>query len=154
MRLRTSSSHEEGADRRWDILTKALIGEDGRVKYVLTVNLATETLPDGTRKSKEVPGSEKKWPADLVLLAIGYQGTEPNPLYSEMNLKTDGRGNILTDGRYMTPIPGIFAAGDARSGQSIIVRAISEGREAARAVDIFLMGKSALPEKGCCNLSA
>ncbi len=154
MRLRTSSSHEEGADRQWDILTKAFIGEGGRVKYVLTVNLASETLPDGTRKTTDVPGSEKKWPADLVLLAIGYQGTEPNPLYSDLNLKIDDRGNILTDGRYMTPVPGIFAAGDARSGQSIIVRAISEGREAARAVDIFLMGKSALPEKGCCNLSA
>jgi glutamate synthase (NADPH/NADH) small chain len=154
MRLRTSSSHEEGVERKWDILTKAFLGEKGRVEHVLTVNINMEKLPDGTKRIVEIPGSEKKWRADLVLLAIGYQGTETSTIFQQLNLTVNRNGVIPTDKRFMTSVPGFFAAGDARRGQSIVVWAISEGREAARAVDIFLMGKSALPQKGCCTLSS
>ncbi len=96
----------------------------------------------------EVPGTEKVWPADLVALAIGYTGPETNGMVDRLGLDLDTRGNLLTNGDYQTSKPGIFAAGDARRGQSLVVWAISEGREAARAVDAYLSGFIALPTKG------
>jgi glutamate synthase (NADPH/NADH) small chain len=97
---------------------------------------------------RKISGSGREWPADLVLLALGFIGPEPNTIVSGCGLDLDERGTIQTDDNYMTNKPGIFAAGDAHRGQSLIVWAISEGREAARCVDAYLMGASALPGKG------
>ncbi len=142
-RLRTSSSHEEGVTRDWSIATKAFIGENGAVKALRTVRLEWQ---DG--KPTEVPGSEAVIPADLVLLAMGFV----SPLQSmldEFGVEKDARGNAKapTDGpgAYVTSAPKVFAAGDARRGQSLVVWAIREGRQCARAVDEFLMGFSELP---------
>jgi glutamate synthase (NADPH/NADH) small chain len=142
-RLRTSSSHEEGVKRAWSIATKQLVGEGGKVRALKTVKLEWK---DG--KPVEVPGSEQELPADLVLLAMGFV----SPLQSmleEFGVQKDARGNAKadTDGprAYSTSAPKIFAAGDARRGQSLVVWAIREGRQCARAVDEFLMGFSELP---------
>jgi glutamate synthase (NADPH) small chain len=101
---------------------------------------------------EEIPGSKKIWPVDLVLLALGFSGPETDTLVAQLGLDLDARGTIRTGSDYMTSRPGVFAAGDARRGQSLIVWAISEGREAARAVDLFLMDRSDLPQKQCCDL--
>jgi glutamate synthase (NADPH/NADH) small chain len=143
IRLRTSSSHEEGVNRDWSVATKAFVGENGRVKALKAVRLAWK---DG--KSSEIPGSEFDIPADLVLLAMGFV----SPLQSmleEFGVQKDARGNAKadTDGSraYVTSAPKVFAAGDTRRGQSLVVWAIREGRQCARSVDEFLMGFSELP---------
>ena len=152
MRLRTSSSHEEGGSRHWNILTKRFVGEKGRVTGLETVSVAWTVENGRPVRFAEIPGSEKIWPADLVLLALGFVGPEADTVVAQMDLKLDERGNLFTDAHGMTSRTGVFAAGDARRGQSLIVWAISEGRETARHVDLFLMGKSDLPEKPCCDL--
>jgi glutamate synthase (NADPH/NADH) small chain len=151
MRLRTSSSHEEGGERHWSVLTREFSGQ-GRVDALTTVEARMHPHPDGPPRIEEMPGSERIWKADLVLLAIGYSGPEVSALANGLGLKTTAGGTLATSGGYMTDTPGIFTAGDAHRGQSLIVWAISEGREAAREVDIYLMGKSDLPAKGCCDL--
>lgn len=149
VRLRTSTSHDEGVHREWSINTKKFIGEKGRVTKLITTHIEFEPDPNGGRpKIKEVPGTEKEWPADLVLLALGFTGPERGGVVEHLGVELDERGNIKTDDQYATSVPGVFAAGDGRRGQSLIVWAISEGREAARAVDVALMGKSNLPTKG------
>ena len=142
-RLRTSSSHEEGVNRDWSIATKEFLGEKGQLKALRTVRLEWK---DG--KPSEVPGSEAVIPAELVLLAMGFV----SPLQSmleEFGVERDARGNARapTDGQgaYATSVPKVFAAGDMRRGQSLVVWAIREGRQCARAVDEFLMGFSELP---------
>ena len=152
MRLRNSSSHEEGGRRHWNILTKRFLGAKGRITGLETVTV--EWIEENGRPVRftEIAGSENVWPADLVLLATGFVGPEADTVVSQLNLALDARGSLQTGSDYMTSRPGIFAAGDARRGQSLIVWAISEGREAARSVDLFLMGKSGLPTKGCCDL--
>ncbi|TMH57938.1 MAG: glutamate synthase subunit beta, partial [Betaproteobacteria bacterium] len=142
-RLRTSSSHEEGVNRDWSIATKEFVGENGKVEGLRTVRLEWK---DG--KMSEVPGSEARLPADLVLLAMGFVSPVPGVLEA-FGVAKDPRGNAkaATDGRgsYLTSVPKIFAAGDMRRGQSLVVWAIREGRQCARAVDEFLMGFSELP---------
>src|SRR5712691_4319213 len=142
-RLRTSSSHEEGVNRDWSIATKEFVGENGKVKALRTVRLAWK---DG--KPSEVPGSESILPADLVLLAMGFVSPVQSVLEA-FGVQKDARGNAKaeTEGRgcYSTSIPKVFAAGDMRRGQSLVVWAIREGRQCARAVDEFLMGYSELP---------
>jgi len=142
-RLRTSASHEEGVDRDWSVATKAFIGEGGKVKQLKAVRLAWQ---DG--RMSEVPGSAFTLPADLVLLAMGFVSPVQSMLES-FGVAKDARGNAraTTDGAgcYATSVPRIFAAGDMRRGQSLVVWAIREGRQCARAVDEFLMGSSALP---------
>ena len=142
-RLRTSSSHEEGVNRDWSIATKEFIGENGAVKALKTVRLEWK---DG--KPHEIPGSEAVMPADLVLLAMGFV----SPLQSmldEFGVQKDARGNAQAptegQGAYATSVSKVFAAGDMRRGQSLVVWAIREGRQCARAVDEFLMGFSELP---------
>jgi len=142
-RLRTSSSHEEGVNRDWSIATKAFLGEKGHVKALKTVKLEWK---DG--RPSEIPGSEAVIPADLVLLAMGFV----SPLQSmldEFGVQKDARGNAKAptdgEGAYVTSVPKVFAAGDVRRGQSLVVWAIREGRQCARAVDEFLMGFSELP---------
>jgi glutamate synthase (NADPH/NADH) small chain len=142
-RLRTSSSHEEGVNRDWSIATKEFVGENGKVKALKTVRLEWK---DG--KTSEVHGSESMLPADLVLLAMGFVSPVPAVL-DAFRVGKDPRGNAkaTSDGKgsYVTSVPKIFAAGDMRRGQSLVVWAIREGRQCARAVDEFLMGFSELP---------
>jgi glutamate synthase (NADPH) small chain len=146
-RLRTSSSHEEGVQRDWSIATKEFIGHtgemSGNVKALKAVRLEWR---DG--KPAEVPGSEFEIPADLVLLAMGFVSPLQS-LLDELGVKRDARGNARaeTDGAlaYRTSLDKVFAAGDMRRGQSLVVWAIREGRQCARAVDEFLMGFSELP---------
>jgi glutamate synthase (NADPH/NADH) small chain len=152
VRLRTSSSHEEGGERRYSMLTKFFEGQDGVLTGLVTVEVRFEEQSGGRPKMEEIPGTQKRWPAGLVLLALGFGGPETGTLVRQLGLKLDPTGNIATGRDYNTSQTGIFAAGDARRGQSLVVWAISEGREAARAVDTFLMGRSALPAKGCCDL--
>ena len=149
MKLRTSSSHEEGCGRTWSILTKKFTGDNGQVKALTTVEVEWITPQDGGRPElKERAGTEKEWPADLVLLAMGFLGPETDGMIAQLGLELDPRGNVKTDANYQTSKPGVFSAGDMRRGQSLVVWAIAEGREAARAVDIHLTGHSALPAKG------
>ena len=149
MRLRESSSQREGSRRFFSILTKEFLGEGGRVCSLLTVNVSFEPGPDGGRSvMKEVPGTEREWRADLVLLALGFTGPEQTGVIEQYRLELDGRGNVKTGADYMTSREGVFAAGDMRRGQSLVVWAISEGREAARCVDEYLMGRTNLPTKG------
>jgi glutamate synthase (NADPH/NADH) small chain len=148
-RLRTTSSHEEGCERHWGLMAKEFKGSRGRVETVVTIDMAYSPAPDGGKPiGHEIPGSLRHWPADLVLLAIGFEGTETDTLVTQLGLELDRKSNIQTDERYMTDNPGVFSAGDANMGASLIVWAISEGREAAREVDLFLMGKTVLPTKG------
>jgi glutamate synthase (NADPH/NADH) small chain len=149
MKLRLSTSHEEGCERHFAISTKEFIGENGVVKKLRTVNVQfAPSSNGGPPKLEEVPGTEKEWPADLVLLAMGFTGPETDTVVKQLGCEVDPRGNIKTapDG-YQTSVPNVFTAGDARRGQSLIVWAISEGRECARAVDVYLMGRSELPTK-------
>lgn len=148
MRLRTSSSHQEGCQREWSILTKGFTGENGRITALQTINV--EFVHSGKNERPqmlEIPGTEKEWPVDLTLLALGFTGPESNGIVSQLGLDLDARGNIATGENYQTSQEGIFSAGDSRRGQSLIVWAISEGREAAQAVDEYLMKKSLLPHK-------
>jgi len=145
-KLKTTSSHEEGIHREWSILTKEFIGDsNGKVKSLKTVEVEW-IKKEGERPSlKEIEGSEKLWPCDLALLALGFTGHEPD-LIDKLNLQTDKNNQIVTD-NYQTSVANIFSAGDMRRGQSLIVWAISEGREAAYQVDKFLMGSSKLETK-------
>jgi glutamate synthase (NADPH/NADH) small chain len=142
-RLRTSSSHEEGVTRDWSIATKEFIGEHGKLKSLRTVRLEWK---DG--KMQETPGSESVLPADLVLLAMGFV-SPVQAVLEAFGVEKDARGNAkaTTDGKgcYATSAPKVFSAGDMRRGQSLVVWAIREGRQCARAVDEFLMGFSELP---------
>jgi len=142
-RLRTSSSHEEGGERQFAVATREFVGENGKLTGIRTVKVQWEG-----GKMTEVEGSEELLPADLVLLAMGFM----SPLGSVLEtfgIEKDGRGNARasTDDEtgYATNVPGVFAAGDMRRGQSLVVWAIREGRQAAREVDRFLMGQTLLP---------
>ena len=147
LKLKTSTSHEEGCDRNWLILTKEFIAdEQGNLKGLKTVNVEWIYSSGKRPELKEVPNSEKIWPCDLALLALGFNGPETT-LSEQLGIKTDLKTNYKAK-NYQTNIPNIFVAGDMRRGQSLIVWAISEGREAAKEVDHFLMGYSNLPSKG------
>ncbi|HMP75378.1 MAG TPA: glutamate synthase subunit beta [Kiritimatiellia bacterium] len=148
MKLRTSTSHDEGCERVFAVSTKEFIGKDGVLTHLKTVNVRFAPSPNGgPPKLEELPGSEKVWPADLVLLAMGFTGPETDGVVKQLGCELDNRGNVKADENYATTVPGVFTAGDARRGQSLIVWAISEGREAARGVDTWLMGHSLLPTK-------
>jgi glutamate synthase (NADPH/NADH) small chain len=145
MIYRTSSAHEEGGTRDFSINTKSFSGKDGVVKKLHGIRLEWSKGPDGRPTMKEVAGSEFEMDCDLCLLALGFVHPEhPGPI-DQLGLKKDARGNVQVDQNYMSSVPGVFAAGDMRRGQSLVVWAISEGRQAARAVDEFLMGRSDLP---------
>lgn len=152
MRLRTSSSHEEGGQRYWQVLTKAFEGKEGRLTHLITKEVSFQTDASGKKRIHEHKGRLKRWPVDLALLSLGFTGPETGTILKQLDLAIDPQGNIRTDGDYATSRQGVFAAGDARRGQSLVVWAISEGREAARAVDLYLMGASQLPAKGAGDL--
>jgi glutamate synthase (NADPH) small chain len=143
IKLRTSSSHEEGCEREFAIATKEFIGEKGKVTALKSVHVEW-----ANGKMNEVPGSEKIIPADLVLLAMGFVSPVASVLEA-FGVDKDARGNAKagTDvgTGYRTNVDKVFAAGDMRRGQSLVVWAIREGRQAARAVDVHLMGSSELP---------
>lgn len=148
-KLRTSSSHNEGCERKWSITTKEFRGENGKLKSVVIADVAwARDAITGQMKMNEVPGTEKEIPAEAVFLAMGFTNPVASLLES-FGIEKDGRGNAKasTDGTgcYATNIPKVFAAGDVRRGQSLVVWAIREGRQAAREVDMFLMGESVLP---------
>ena len=149
MRLRTRSSHKEGAERHFAISTKKFIGdENGNLKGLITSEVEWIHKPGERPNLKEVPGSEKEWECDMALLALGFTGSEPT-IAEQLGVKMDPRTNVKAPiENYMTNVPGIFAAGDTRRGQSLIVWAISEGRQAAYHVDTYLTGSSDLPLKG------
>ena len=142
-RHRTSSSHEEGASRDWSVATKAFLGENGKVRALKAVRLEWKDA-----KPSEIPGSAFEIPAELVLLAMGFVSPLQS-LLEELGVQRDARGNAkaATDGAgaYATSVPKVFAAGDMRRGQSLVVWAIREGRQCARAVDEYLIGFSDLP---------
>ncbi|HLE57309.1 MAG TPA: glutamate synthase subunit beta [Rhodothermia bacterium] len=146
--FRVSSSHEEGCDRAWSLMTKAFDGRDGRVCAARTVDVEFADRPGARPQLVELERSDRSWPADLVLLAVGYGGPETDGVVSRLGVEIDDRGNIATKRGFQTSKPGIFSAGDARRGQSLVVWAISEGREAAREVDEYLCGSTKLPTKG------
>jgi len=149
MRLRTSSSHKEGAERFFSISTKRFVGDkDGNLTGLVTAEVEWIREPGKATVLREVEGTEKEWKCELALLALGFTGSEMT-IAGQLGLDADGRTNIkATEKDYKTNVSGVFAAGDQRRGQSLIVWAISEGRQAAYHVDTYLMGESELPLKG------
>jgi len=146
MKLRTSSSHEEGAIRDWSVTTKEIEVQDGRVVSLIVKKVHWEENQDGSMKLEEVDGTEERLNADLVLLAMGFIHPVHQGMITELGLELDARGNVKADtNNYQTSKPGIFCAGDMRRGQSLVVWAIREGRQCAQAVDYYLMGQSDLP---------
>jgi len=150
MVLKTTSSHEEGCERFWGINTKEFVGnERGELRAILVSDVSWEIDSSGRPvKFAETAGSERELPCQLALLAMGFLHAQHEGLVENSGLELDARGNVnAVEGQYATNIPKIFAAGDMRRGQSLVVWAISEGREAARRADEFLMGRSNLPSK-------
>jgi glutamate synthase (NADPH/NADH) small chain len=147
VKLRTSSSHEEGCARDWSVATKRFEGHDGKVEKLVAARLAwTKDPASGQMKMTEVPGSEFALKADLVLLAMGFTGPAAKPMLEQFGVARDPRSNAQANtDDYRTSAAKVFAAGDMRRGQSLVVWAIREGRQCARSVDEYLMGCSALP---------
>ena len=139
--LRTSSSHEEGCERDWSILTKQFTGKDIRVEEGHFVRVEWQPQDEGKPpKMAEIPGSEFTLKVDLVLLATGFLHVKHNKLLDDLEVAYDGRGNIAYNGQYATSTPGVYTAGDAGMGASLVVRSIFQGREAAKAIDGYLKG--------------
>ena len=152
LKLRTSSSQEEGCERDWSVLTKRAIPgsgsgtSDGRVTALECVRVEWIKSPDGRFVMQEVPDSAFLLKADLVLLAMGFLGPHKQGMVEQSGVALDPRGNVGANTvDYRTSVPKLFAAGDMRRGQSLVVWAIREGRQCARAIDEFLMGTSLLP---------
>jgi glutamate synthase (NADPH/NADH) small chain len=146
MKLRTSSSQEEGSNRDWAVATKAFTGKNGRITGLDAARVEWRTGEDGRMQMREVPESTFHIKADLVLLAMGFVHPVQKGAVETLGLALDPRGNVKANPLdYRTSEQKVFAAGDARRGQSLVVWAIREGRQCARAVDEFLMGSSELP---------
>jgi len=146
MLLKTTSSHEEGCDRKWAIATKQFIGdENGKLKALITVDLEWKAVDNKPAQFVEIKGSERKIPCELALLAMGFVHPQHEGMIAELELELDDRGNVrATEKAYQTNISKIFTAGDMRRGQSLVVWAIKEGRDCAEKVDEFLVGRSIL----------
>jgi glutamate synthase (NADPH/NADH) small chain len=150
MVLKTSSSHEEGVQRHWAIATKEFIGdENGNLKALKIVDIEWKLTEDHKpAQFVEVPGSETEIPCEVALLAMGFVHPQHEGLLSQLEIELDDRGNVkASEKNYTTNIPKIFTAGDMRRGQSLVVWAISEGRECARIVDQYLTGYSLLESR-------
>jgi glutamate synthase (NADPH/NADH) small chain len=146
MILRSSSSHEEGVQRDWSINTKSFSGDAaGNVRKLHGVRLEWRKGDNGRMQMVELPGSEFELECDLVLLALGFLGPERAGMLEDLGVRLDERGNVAVGADYQSSVPGVFACGDMRRGQSLVVWAIWEGREAARGVDAYLMGRTYLP---------
>jgi glutamate synthase (NADPH/NADH) small chain len=145
LKLRTSSSHEEGCERDWAVVTKRAIGEGGKIKALVCARTEWVRGPRGM-EMKEIEGSEFELKADLVLLAMGFTGPVIPGLVDQSTATLDPRGNVAANtDDYKTSADRIFTCGDMRRGQSLVVWAIREGRQCARSVDEYLMGASSLP---------
>jgi len=157
MILRTSTSHEEGCERKWSIVSKEFVGdEDGNLTGLKIAEVEVKSAGPGKPPSfVEIPGTEKVLPCELVLLAMGFLHPQHVGVLDQLGVDYDERGNVKCQ-RYQTSVESIFAAGDSRRGQSLVVWAISEGREAARAVDSYLMGSTSLEakERGLLSLQS
>jgi len=146
LKLRTSSSHLEGCDRDWSVSTKSIKGSNGKVEALELVRVEWVVGENGGMKMQEVPGTEFELKADLVLLAMGFVHPTREGIIDQLGVNLDGRGNVEANtDDYKTSVDKVFAAGDTRRGQSLVVWAIREGRQAARAVDEYLMGETTLP---------
>jgi len=144
--LRSSPAHEEGGIRDYAVLTKAFTGSGGKLEKLHAVRVEWKEGSNGGRPSmEEVPGSEFEIETELTLLAMGFLHPEKDGMLSQLGVDLDGRGNVAIDGNRMSSVAGVFAAGDAARGQSLVVWAIAEGRETARAMDLYLMGETSLP---------
>ena len=137
LQLRTEAAHEEGGIRDWSISTTKFTGANGRVTQLHAVRVGPAP------KFEPIPGSEFTMPVDLVLIAMGFLGPARNGLIEQLGVQLDQRGNIATDENYMSSTPGVFAAGDIRRGQSLVVWAIAEGRRAAACVDAWMRAQNA-----------
>ena len=148
MIMKTSTSHEEGCDRYWNILTKEFIDDgNGNVKGLRIADIAWQDAKPGERPNfEEIAGTERIIACDMAFLAMGFLHPEPTGVLAQLNIKLDDRGNVATQ-NFATSQAGVFAAGDMRTGQSLVVRCINEGRESARAIDNYLMGNSNLEAK-------
>ena len=146
MKLRTSSSHQEGCERNWSVLTKSFEGNNGNVNKLNCVNVEWYKDSNGRMKMVEVEGSEFSFQADLVLLAMGFVHPIHEGLINDLKVNLTPAGNIdANEAKYQTSIEKFFAAGDSRRGQSLVVWAIKEGRQCAHSIDNFIMGSSELP---------
>jgi glutamate synthase (NADPH) small chain len=146
LKLRTSHAHEEGADRDWAVLTRGAVGVSGKVQALECVRVEWAQGADGRFAMQDVPGSQFQLKADLVLLAMGFLGPRKAGMVEQAHIALDPRGNVLANTTdYRTTVDKVFAAGDMRRGQSLVVWAIREGRQCARAVDEYLTGSSVLP---------
>jgi glutamate synthase (NADPH/NADH) small chain len=141
MVYRVASAHEEGGERVYAVNTQEFLGDEQG--HVRALRLTEVELKDG--RFQPVEGSEREIPAQLVLLAMGFTGPERDSVVRQLDVELDGRGNIARDGDFATSVPGVYVAGDAGRGQSLIVWAIAEGRACAAAVDKFLTGATTLP---------
>ena len=143
--LRLSGAHEEGGIRDYDILTKSFSGSNGQVEKLHAVRVEWTPGENGRYNMEEVPGSEFEVETDLVLLAMGFLHPQHEGMLTQLGVELDARGNVKIDKDRMTNITGVFAGGDMARGQSLVVWAIAEGREAARSIDLYLMGQTQLP---------
>jgi glutamate synthase (NADPH/NADH) small chain len=143
--FRTSSAHEEGGEREYSILTKKFAGTHGNVSELRAVKVEFVDDGSGRKVMKEIPDTETVMKADLVLLAMGFLGPERLGMLDQLGVAINERGNVSTNTDKMTSVPGIFAAGDMARGQSLVVWAIREGRQAAKFMDRYLMGATDLP---------
>ena len=139
MQLRTSHAHEEGAERAWSVATTAFSGENGSVHRLHAARLERQVFADGRSDYVRMPGTEFEMEADLVLLAMGFTGPVKSKLLVDLAVEFDDRGNVATDAAHRTSVPGVFSAGDARRGASLIVWAIREGRDAAESINSWLL---------------
>jgi glutamate synthase (NADPH/NADH) small chain len=145
MLLKTSSSHQEGGTREWSVLTKKFIGENGKIKKLACVKVDFKKDASGCLGMREVPGSEFQIEADLVILALGFLHPEHRGPIGDLGLQLDGRGNVRTGPDFMSSTKGVFSCGDMHRGQSLVVWAVAEGRQAAYHIDRYLTGESFLP---------
>ena len=155
MIMKTTTSHDEGCERHWNILTKEFLGNDaGELKELKIASIEWEKAEPGQRPGfKEVEGSERIIPCDMAFLAMGFLHPEPTGVLAQLDIELDERGNVASSD-YATNQKGVFAAGDMRTGQSLVVRCINEGRECARAVDLYLMGNTNLEAKADSRMLA
>ena len=146
MKMRTSTSHQEGCERNWSVLTKSFEGNNGKVSKLNCVKVEWTKDDEGRMNMSEIKGSEFSFEADLVLLAMGFVHPIHDGLINELGVKLSPAGNVeASENKYKTSIDKFFAAGDSRRGQSLVVWAIKEGRQCAHSIDEYLMGKSELP---------
>jgi glutamate synthase (NADPH/NADH) small chain len=140
-----STAHEEGGERGYCISTKRFTGRDGKVTRLHGVRVEFVSGPNGRSTMRELPGTEFEMEADLVLLAMGFVGPERETMLAQLGVAITERGTVAVDENKMTSVAGVFAAGDTARGQSLVVWAIREGRQAAKGIDAYLMGSTDLP---------